>query len=109
MGNALNTVQVDPKSARETVLTQLQYLSACCRGIQSPNDDYQSLAARNSVYDAFASGQLAAMYVNVDGFNQITSAIRESVERIAAIWNNDEQVMKVSHILKTRKGSCISN
>lgn len=90
----------DREHARDAVLVQLQYLSACCRGIQSPNDDYQSLSERNSVYDAYASGQLAAMYANVEGFNEITFAIRESSIQIASVWGTDEEVAKaLSHFL----------
>lgn len=82
-------------------MIQLQYLSACCRGIQSPNDDYQSLTERNSVYDAYASGQLSAMYATVEGFNEITFAIRASCLQIASMWGTDEQVMKaLSHFLE---------
>lgn len=75
-------------------MVQLQYLSACCRGIQSPNDDYQSLNERNSVYDAFASGQLLALYAHIDGFNQVTYAIRESSSQIARVWGADEHIAK---------------
>ncbi|KAF7724113.1 hypothetical protein EC973_001297 [Apophysomyces ossiformis] len=93
--NALNLVKRDPDGARLVILTQLQYLSACCRGIQSPNDDYQSISARNSAYDAYASGQSTVILSNIDGFPQITAAIQESVQQIASVWSGDEQVMKV--------------
>ncbi|KAG0181559.1 hypothetical protein DFQ29_007920 [Apophysomyces sp. BC1021] len=99
---ALNAVKNEPETARLAILTQLQYLSACCRGIQSPNDDYQSLSARNSAYDAYANGQLAAMFANIDGFAQITAAIRESTQQIAVVWGGDEQVMKaLAHFLES--------
>lgn len=87
-------MEKDPEGSREASLMLLQYLSACCRGIQSPNDDYQSLSERNSVYDAFASGQLTALYVNVDGFSQVTYAIRESACQIARTWGSNEQIAK---------------
>jgi hypothetical protein len=100
VSKALVSIKGDPKNAREAVLVQLQYLSACCRGIQSPNDDYQSLNERNSVYDAYASGELSALYSTVEGFNEITFAIRESCLRIVSIWGTDEQVAKaLSHFL----------
>ncbi|KAI8335318.1 armadillo-type protein [Chlamydoabsidia padenii] len=85
----------DPVTARDAVLSQLQNLSACCRGIQAPTDDYQTLTARSNGYDLFASGQLTAMYINVDGFAQMTAAIGDTIRRIASLWSNDEEVMKV--------------
>jgi hypothetical protein len=87
----------DPITARGDVLTQIQSLSACCRGIQAPTDDYQTLTAKSNIYDLFASGQLTTMYSGVDGFVQMTAAIGETVRRIAALWSNDEEVMKVSY------------
>lgn len=94
-------MEVNPEDAKEAVLVQLQYLSACCRGIQSPNDDYQSLTERNSVYDAFASGKLTVMYSCIAGFNEITYAIRESSFQIARVWGSDEAVSKaLSHFLE---------
>ncbi|KAI8096689.1 armadillo-type protein [Halteromyces radiatus] len=84
----------DPATTRTAVLSQLQNLSACCRGIQTPTDDYQTLTARNNIYDIFASGQLTAMYTNVDGFEQMTFAIGDTVRRITMIWGGDEEVMK---------------
>ncbi|KAI9488680.1 armadillo-type protein [Zychaea mexicana] len=101
VGKALTVAKEAPAEAREVILAQLQYLSACCRGIQSPNDDYQSLSARNSNYDNFANGQLAAMYAKVDGFHQFTSAIYDSVQHIAATWRDDEEIMKtLSHYIE---------
>ncbi|KAI8988860.1 armadillo-type protein [Pilobolus umbonatus] len=95
IAKALNSYKDNPQNAREAVLTQIQYLSACCRGIQSPNDDYQSLQERNNLYDAYASGQLNRLYSTVDGFNEITFAIKESTKQIILIWGNDEQVVKI--------------
>ncbi|ORE02231.1 hypothetical protein BCV72DRAFT_252588 [Rhizopus microsporus var. microsporus] len=96
---ALNSTD-NQEIIRERLLEQLQYLSACCRGIQSPNDDYQSLNERMSVYDAFASGQLASMYASIEGFNEMIYAIRESSMRIAQTWANDEKIAKgLSHFL----------
>lgn len=101
ISKALANIEVNPEDAKEAVLVQLQYLSACCRGIQSPNDDYQSLIERNSVYDAFASGKLTMMYSCVAGFNEITYAIRESSFQIARVWGSDEAVAKaLSHFLE---------
>ncbi|KAI8637788.1 armadillo-type protein [Parasitella parasitica] len=94
ISKAIANTEKDPQGSRDTVLVQLQYLSACCRGIQSPNDDYQSLGVRNSVYDAFASGQLLAMYAHIDGFSQVTYAIRESSSQIARVWGTDELIAK---------------
>lgn len=102
--NALNNSTQDASAGREAVLVQLQYLSACCRGIQSPTDDYQSLTARHNTYDAFASGDTAAFYRNVDGFEEFTAAIRDITQQIALVWVKDEQLMKVSHFpLKSLK------
>lgn len=98
ISKALNSIEKDPDAAHDTCLVQLQYLSACCRGIQSPNDDYQSLNERNTVYDAFASGQLTAMYVHVEGFNQVAHAIRESSNQIARVWGTEEHVAKALSI-----------
>ncbi|KAI8095048.1 armadillo-type protein, partial [Gilbertella persicaria] len=84
----------DPQAAHDATLVQLQYLTACCRGIQSPHDDYQSLVERNSVYDAFAAGQSATLYANMEGFHEITFAIRESTKQIAQVWASDEAISK---------------
>ncbi|KAI9314639.1 armadillo-type protein [Dichotomocladium elegans] len=94
VGKALSTANQNPEAGRRYILVQLNYLSACCRGIQSPNDDYQSLSARNNMYDFFASGHLAAIYINVDGVREIISAIREFTQRIVTYWQADEEVMK---------------
>jgi hypothetical protein len=94
ISKALGSIEKDPEAAHDTCLVQLQYLSACCRGIQSPNDDYQSLSERNAVYDAFSSGQLTALYVHVEGFSQVSHAIRESSNQIARVWGADEQIAK---------------
>ncbi|KAI8890957.1 ARM repeat-containing protein [Backusella circina FSU 941] len=90
----------DVESAREAVLVQLQYLSACCRGIQSPNDDYQSTEARMNLYDAYASGQLAMMYQSIEGFNEITFAIKESVNHIVHVWGDEDIVKALTHFLE---------
>lgn len=95
--NALNNSMEDANGAREAVLVQLQYLSACCRGIQSPADDYQSLTARHDTYDSFASGDPLAFYRNVDGFDEFTAAIRDVTQQIAVMWDKDEQLMKVKY------------
>ncbi|KAG1452434.1 hypothetical protein G6F55_008680 [Rhizopus delemar] len=85
---------------REKILYQIQCLSACCRGIQSPNDDYQSLNERMSIYDAFASGQLAAAYAKIGGFNEMMYAIHASSTEIARVWCADEEISKaLSHFL----------
>lgn len=101
VSKALNNIDHNAQDARDVILVQLQYLSACCRGIQSPNDDYQSLNERNTTYDSYASGQLTALYATVEGFNEITFAIRESSIQIALVWGADEQVAKaLSHFLE---------
>ncbi|KAI7898107.1 armadillo-type protein [Cokeromyces recurvatus] len=87
-------LEKDPEISRNSALVQIQYLTACCRGIQSPHDDYQSLNERQSVYDAFANGQLATLYSTIEGFTEITFAIRTSTTEIARIWATDEQVSK---------------
>ncbi|GAA5806530.1 hypothetical protein HPULCUR_012066 [Helicostylum pulchrum] len=94
-------MESDRSHARDAVLVQLHYLAACCRGIQSPNDDYQSLTERNSVYDSYASGRMAQLYSTVEGFNEITFAIRESSIQIASAWGTDEEIAKaLSHFLE---------
>ncbi|KAI9244489.1 armadillo-type protein [Phascolomyces articulosus] len=101
VGKALNAIEDASIDSREIILAQLQYLSACCRGIQSPNDDYQSLSARNSNYDNFANGQLETLYAKVDGFQQFTSAIYSSVQQIATAWRDDEEIMKaLTHFIE---------
>ncbi|KAI9468486.1 MAG: armadillo-type protein [Benjaminiella poitrasii] len=84
----------EPEVARDSALVQIQYLTACCRGIQSPNDEYQSLNERQTVYDAFASGQLAALYSTMEGFGEVTYAIQASMTEIAHAWAIDEQIAK---------------
>ncbi|CAO3600466.1 unnamed protein product [Absidia cylindrospora] len=84
----------DSATSRLCVLSQLQSLSACCRGIQAPTDDYQSLLSKSNGYDLFASGQLTATHANVEGFEQMTAAISDAIRRIASTWGTDEEVMK---------------
>ncbi|RCH82066.1 hypothetical protein CU098_001352, partial [Rhizopus stolonifer] len=88
-----------PDMVRERILHQIQYLSACCRGIQSPNDDYQSLEERMSLYDAFASGQLAAMYGQMEGFDEMMYAIRASVQQIVQLADDEEIAKALAHFL----------
>lgn len=53
------------------------------------------------MYDAYASGQLTLIYSPVEGFNEITYAIRELSIQIAQVWGHDEQVAKaLSHFLE---------
>lgn len=94
ISKALTKIKEDPEGSRDTALIQLQYLTACCRGIQSPSDDYHSLNERNSAYDAFASGQLLSLYAHIEGFSQLSYAIAESSSRIAQVWGTDEQIAK---------------
>ncbi|KAI8362594.1 armadillo-type protein [Blakeslea trispora] len=94
ISNALKSIEIDPQAAHDTVLVQLQYLTACCRGIQSPNDDYQSLDQRKSTYDAFAAGHSTALYAPIEGFQEITCAIRELTTQIAHVWSSDEAMAK---------------
>ncbi|KAI9309551.1 armadillo-type protein [Cunninghamella echinulata] len=91
MNNLLNQ---DPNQSRDSVISQLENLSSCCRGIQAPTDDYQSLSTRNDTYDSFATGQLTAVYNDVDGFKQMTNALTDIIQRTATIWSRDEEVMK---------------
>ncbi|KAG2223171.1 hypothetical protein INT45_011517 [Circinella minor] len=107
-GKALNSSTItedsnnnDEEAARQVILAQLHNLSACCRGIQSPSDDYQSLSARNSNYDSFANGELITLYSKVDGFHQFTTAIYTSVQQIVTGWRHDEDIMKaLTHFIE---------
>ncbi|KAI8372980.1 armadillo-type protein [Radiomyces spectabilis] len=94
IGKALHLLPENPVLARDLILTQLQYLSACCRGIQPPSDDYQTLSARNSTYDAFASGQLRLQYAKVPGFVEISQAIRDYTQQISTTWSRDEEIAR---------------
>ncbi|KAI9018038.1 armadillo-type protein, partial [Phycomyces nitens] len=91
---ALEIAKTDQERARLMILTQIQYLSACCKGIQSPNDDYQSMPARLAFYDSFASGKSIAACSDIKGLSQINDAMRKLTREIAGIWNCDEKVMK---------------
>ncbi|KAL0078469.1 armadillo-type protein [Phycomyces blakesleeanus] len=91
---ALEIAKTDQERARLMILTQIQYLSACCKGIQSPNDDYQSMSARLAFYDSFASGKSIAAFSDIEGLSQINDAMRKLTREIAGIWNGDEKVMK---------------
>ncbi|KAI8375089.1 armadillo-type protein [Choanephora cucurbitarum] len=94
ISSALKSIDTDPQAAHDAVLVQLQYLTACCRGIQSPNDDYQSLIQRNSSYDTFAASHSAALYAHIEGFQEITFAIRELTAQITQVWSSDEAIVK---------------
>lgn len=53
-----------------------------------------------SIYDAFASGQLAAAYTKIGGFNEMMYAIHASSTEIARVWCVDEEISKaLSHFL----------
>ena len=91
----------EDEAARQVILAQLHNLSACCRGIQSPSDDYQSLSARNSNYYSFANGELITLYSKVDGFHQFTNAIYTCVQQTVTAWRQDEDVMKaLTHFIE---------
>ncbi|KAI8970253.1 armadillo-type protein [Mycotypha africana] len=94
ISKALNLIEENPEGSRDATLVQLQYLTACCRGIQSPNDDYKSLTERDEIYDAFASGKLTKAYMKIDGFSDIAFAIEQSTARIARVWGADEAIAK---------------
>ncbi|CAO3608182.1 unnamed protein product [Cunninghamella blakesleeana] len=89
-----NLLNQDLNQNRNSVISQLENLSSCCRGIQAPTDDYQSLSMRNDVYDSFASGQLISMYIDVNGFKEMNNGLTDIIKRIGTIWSTDEEVMK---------------
>jgi hypothetical protein len=53
-----------------------------------------------NLYDAYASGQLAVMYQSVEGFNEITFAIKESVNHIVHVWRDEDIVKALTHFLE---------
>ncbi|KAI9269954.1 armadillo-type protein [Sporodiniella umbellata] len=89
----------NPDTVRENILYRIQYLSACCRGIQSPNDSYQSLRGLLSVYDGFARGEAAEVYSKVEGFNEMNYAISVSVQQMAVFVVDEEIAKALSHFL----------
>ncbi|ORY96414.1 armadillo-type protein, partial [Syncephalastrum racemosum] len=95
LAKALDAAQDEPNMAEEGIITQIGNLCACCRGIQSPSDDYQSISARHAVYDAFARGELTALYTNMEGFTQLTQAIQSSIHQIARLCSSNEQIIRL--------------
>jgi hypothetical protein len=89
-------VQSDPVTAANNVQAQLQYLTACCRGLQSPNDDYQSLVARNAAYDMFASGSINVLYESVPGAAELSRTINDTITQIVYLYSKDQETTQVS-------------
>ncbi|KAH8553571.1 armadillo-type protein [Umbelopsis sp. PMI_123] len=91
----LPVVQSDPVTAANNVQAQLQYLTACCRGLQSPNDDYQSLVARNAAYDMFASGSINVLYESVPGAAELSRTINDTITQIVYLYSKDQETTQV--------------
>ncbi|ORX49415.1 hypothetical protein DM01DRAFT_1363853 [Hesseltinella vesiculosa] len=87
--------QQDQEMARTTMLSQLKNLTACCKGIQSPDDDYASLSERNRQFDAFASGQLSAMCTQVEGFQETTASLQHVIQQCMLHWSKDEDIARI--------------
>ncbi|KAI8065190.1 armadillo-type protein [Gongronella butleri] len=84
----------DVDAQRAVVQVQLGNLTACCKGIQSPDDDYQSIGERNQLFDRFASGELTTLYRLVPGVQETTHALLQAIQHIMATWSRDEDVMR---------------
>ncbi|RUS35251.1 armadillo-type protein [Jimgerdemannia flammicorona] len=92
----------DPAHAQPLILSQLEYLTACCRGIQSPDDDYQSSLERTALYDQFASGNFGSVFERSDPARALLTAVGEITQEVAAVWGGDEEVMRaLCHFLDT--------
>jgi hypothetical protein len=97
--HTLAVVESDPVTAAKNVQAQLQYLAACCRGLQSPNDDYQSLVARNAAYDMFASGSINTLYETVPGASKLSQTINDTITRLVYLYSKDQETTQVSHVM----------
>jgi hypothetical protein len=95
--HTLSVVENDPITAAKNVQAQLQYLAACCRGLQSPNDDYQSLVARNAAYDMFASGSINTLYESVPGASELSQTINDTITRLVYLYSKDQETTQVSN------------
>jgi len=93
--HTLSVAQADQVAAAQNVQAQLQYLTACCRGLQSPNDDYQSLMARNAAYDMFASGSINDLYESVAGATELSQTINDTITQIVYMYSKDPETTKV--------------
>lgn len=96
--HTLSAAPADQAAAAQNVQTQLQYLTACCRGLQSPNDDYQSLMARNAAYDMFASGSINVLYESVPGASELSQTINDTITQIVYMYSKDPETTKVGII-----------
>ncbi|RUS20345.1 armadillo-type protein [Endogone sp. FLAS-F59071] len=85
----------DPAQAQPLILAQLEYLTACCRGIQSPDDDYHSSQDRTAIYDQFASGNLGSVFEQSVVARALVTAVGEITQEVAVVWAADENVMRV--------------
>lgn len=88
----------DPVAAANNIRAQLQYLTACCRGLQSPDDDYQSLIDRNAAYDMFASGSINTLYESVPGASEFSQTINDTITQTVYMYCNDPETMGVMYI-----------
>ncbi|CAM0140607.1 unnamed protein product [Umbelopsis sp. WA50703] len=93
--HSLVNTATDQVAAAKNVQAQLQYLTACCRGLQSPDDDYQSLIDRNTAYDMFASGSINALYESVPGASEFSQTINDTITQIVYIYCNDPETMEI--------------
>ncbi|KAI8584692.1 hypothetical protein K450DRAFT_217528 [Umbelopsis ramanniana AG] len=93
--HTLSVVESDPITAAKNVQAQLQYLAACCRGLQSPNDDYQSLIARNAAYDMFASGSINTLYETVPGASELSQTINDTITQLVYLYSKDQETTQV--------------
>lgn len=96
--HTLSVAPADQAAAAQNVQAQLQYLTACCRGLQSPNDDYQSLMARNAAYDMFASGSINVLYESVPGASELSRTINDTITQIVYMYSKDPETTKVGII-----------
>ncbi|KAG2172850.1 hypothetical protein INT43_000200, partial [Umbelopsis isabellina] len=85
----------DPVAAANNIRAQLQYLTACCRGLQSPDDDYQSLIDRNAAYDMFASGSINTLYESVPGASEFSQTVNDTITQIVYMYCNDPETMGI--------------
>ncbi|KAL1915458.1 uncharacterized protein VTP21DRAFT_6582 [Calcarisporiella thermophila] len=96
LGDVLQTLREScqvPKEAstRTLVIDNLHCLTACCRGLQSPDDEYQSSVERMACYSKFADTDPTEMNPKIAGMQR---ALEEMAHSISIEWSEDMEVIQ---------------
>lgn len=80
----------DLEEVKESVISQLGYLKACCQGIQPPEIDVDSST------DSLTGPAPSASGSNDTQLLSVAAVIWEVTQQICTIFVTDEEVMQVS-------------